>query len=187
MKPPPDLRKKPLGPPENGIVASHSATPAGRNTRPECEWYTPAEEWNEIRPASDNGEAVGGDGVLSDEVTSVEDTTDRHSRTSRSRKVDSVTTYIEVEDSRRETALVRSDRQRPNWLPPSVVPQQQPMRETPRKERVVERRPPVRERSRVEAEWIELDRTRRVPDLRKVESKKRVLRSVTISSGSERQ
>ena len=43
----------------------------------------------------------------------------------------------------------------------------------------------MRERSRVEAEWLEPDRTRRVPDLRKVESKKSVVRSVTISSSSE--
>ena len=43
----------------------------------------------------------------------------------------------------------------------------------------------MRERSRVEAEWLEPNRTRRVPDLRKVESKKSVVRSVTISSSSE--
>ena len=43
----------------------------------------------------------------------------------------------------------------------------------------------MREWSRVEAEWPEPDRTRRVPDLRKVESKNRAVRSVTISSGSE--
>ena len=43
----------------------------------------------------------------------------------------------------------------------------------------------MRERSRVEAEWLEPDRTRRVLDLRKVESKESVVRSVTISSSSE--
>ena len=43
----------------------------------------------------------------------------------------------------------------------------------------------MRERSRVETEWPEPDRTRMVPNLRKVESKKRVVLSVTISSGSE--
>ena len=35
------------------------------------------------------------------------------------------------------------------------------------------------------AEWIEPDRTRWAPGLRKVESERRVARSVTISSGSE--
>ena len=93
-RPPTDLRRKPLGPPEVGTVASHSATqagrkplgppeeaitashlatPAGRNTNPEREWYTPVEEWNDIRPASNNDEAVGGDGEWSDEVTRIED------------------------------------------------------------------------------------------------------------------
>ena len=149
--------RRPTGPPEGGIISSHSATPTGRSTRPEREWYTPAEYWDEVRPASTNEGALSGDGELSDEVTRIEDTTGRHSRTSRSQKEDSATTYREVEDSRREAAPVRSVRQKPNRLPPTVAPPPPPPREPPRNERVVERRPPVRERFRVEAEWLEPD------------------------------
>ena len=159
-KPPSDRRRNALGPSEVGIVASHSAaaagkkpvgppeeriaysaTPAGRKTRLEREWYTPAKNWDETRPASVIGGAISGDGELSDEVTRVEDATGRHSRTSRSRKEDSVTTFRVVEDPRREAAPVRSVRQRPNRLPPPVAPQPPSMCEPPRNERVVERRP----------------------------------------------
>ena len=43
----------------------------------------------------------------------------------------------------------------------------------------------MRERPRAAAEWIDPDRMRRAPDLRKVESERRVARSVAISSGSK--
>ena len=172
-----------MGPPEGGPIASHSATPAGRKTHPEREWFTPAEYWDDIRPASTNEGAVGGE--WSDEVTCLVNMTDRGSRTSRSRKGDSVTMYRDIQDSRRETAPVRSAGQRPSRVPPPTAPRQQPRCDPPRIERVVERRPPVRERPRGAAEWIDPDRTPRAPDLRKVESERRVARSVAISSGSE--
>ena len=80
--------RKPMGPPKDEIIVSHSATPAGRSTRPECGWYTPADYWDEIRPASTNGGAVGGEGRVESDV-----------------KRESSTTYFPVDESWRESRL----------------------------------------------------------------------------------